>query len=91
MALKGSSSTIEARVLQQHPRKQHALHLAAGQRADGAVLETVEAHRRERLRNPVARGLPMPPKNPVERQSPVPTKSNTEIGKLRSISAVCGR
>ena len=35
--------------------------------------------------------LPMPPKKPVTRHSPVPTKSNTEIGKLRSISAVCGR
>ena len=33
----------QARVLQQHPCKQHALHLPAGQRADGAVLETVEA------------------------------------------------
>ena len=29
----------------------------------------------------------MPPKNPTLRHSPVPTKSNTEIGKLRSMSA----
>ena len=35
--------------------------------------------------------LPMPPKGPVVRQRPVPTKSNTEIGKLLSISALCGR
>ena len=34
--------------------------------------------------------LPMPPNRPMERQSPVPTKSNTESGKLRSMSAVCG-
>jgi hypothetical protein len=33
----------------------------------------------------------MPPKNPVERHRPVPTRSKTEIGKVRSISAVCGR
>src|ERR1700737_1719520 len=35
--------------------------------------------------------LPLPPKNPVLRQSPVPTKSYTEIGKVRSMSTVCGR
>ena len=36
-------------------------------------------------------GLPMPPNQPVARHIPVETKSNTEIGKLRSISAICGR
>ncbi len=35
--------------------------------------------------------LPMPPKNPVVRHRPVPTRSNTEIGKLRSMSTLCGR
>ena len=35
--------------------------------------------------------FPMPPKKPVRRHTPVPTKSNTEIGKLRSMSALCGR
>ena len=39
----------------------------------------------------LALGLPMPPNSPVLRQSPVPTKSNTEIGKLRSMSTLCGR
>ena len=47
----------QARVLQQHARKQHALHLSAGQRADGAVLKSVEADGCERLRNLLARGL----------------------------------
>ena len=39
----------QARVLQQHAREQHALHLAAGQRADRAVLKPVEADGGERL------------------------------------------
>ena len=31
------------------------------------------------------------PKAPLRRHSPSPTKSNTEIGKSRSMSALCGR
>ena len=39
----------DAGVLEKEPREQHALHLAARQRRDGAVLEAGEADRRERL------------------------------------------
>ena len=47
----------QPRILQQYPRKQHALHLPAGQRADAAVFESVEADGGERMRDLVPRSL----------------------------------
>ena len=51
-AIDGVERLIEhdhARILKQEPRKQHALHLPAGQGADGAVLETGQADGGKRL------------------------------------------
>ena len=45
----------QSRVLQQHAREQHALHLTAGQRADRAVFKSVEADGGERSRDLVPR------------------------------------
>ena len=98
MAVNGSSSTISARVLQQQPRKQHALHLAAGQRADGALLEAGEADggdaRLRSLRDPCGRRRR---KRLSRRHSPiadhvvdVDRKRAVDIGDLRQIGDVAG-
>src|SRR5215208_1758193 len=55
--VKGLVKHDQPRVLQQYPRKQHALHLSAGERANGAVFKTVEADGSERLRDVAARTL----------------------------------
>ena len=53
----------QPRILQQQPREQHALHLPARQRADGAPLEAGETDRGDRSLGSCARSvLPMPPK-----------------------------
>jgi hypothetical protein len=78
----------QPRVLRQYPREQHAAS-AAGQRANAAVLKTVEADGGGACA--ILSQLICPCRQSVERQSPVPTRSNTEIGKLRSMSTVCGR
>ena len=54
MALNGSSSTITRASCSKQPREQHALHLAARQRADRALLEAGEADRCDRRLDRVA-------------------------------------
>ena len=82
----------QARILQQQPREQDALQLAARQRADRPRAERRRARpppapaRSARARRRRRRGTP-----PVERHRPMATKSPTEIGNERSTSASCGR
>ena len=45
----------DAGVLQQQPCKQHALHLAARQRPNGAILEARKPNRRDRVFDRIAR------------------------------------
>src|SRR5579863_1635412 len=85
----------QARILQQHPRKQHALHLPAGQRADGAVLKTAQADGCERLRDSPARVLadaaektdlaPQPGADEIKNRN---RKAAVDIHRLRQIGDV---
>ena len=80
-ARNGSSSRMRARVLQEQAREQHALELAARQRADHAIGEVVQAERGERLRPPPACACASIPRQmPISRHSPMATQSNTVIG-----------
>ena len=78
-------------VLQQQPREQHALKLAARQRADRAGREIDQPDRGQRAGDLVVALAVEPRQAPISRHSPIATQSNTEIGKLRSISICCGR
>ncbi len=84
-----------ARVLQQQAREQHALHLAARQRADRPLLEAGEADRRERLLDRVAHlaadaaeqagAAPQPHRHHVV---DVDRKAAVDLGDLRQIGDV---
>jgi len=82
-------------VLQQHPRKQHALHLPARQRADIAAFKAGETNRCQRLRDPGARRFtdaakksgraPQPGADEVEHRD---RKAAVDIGGLRQIGDI---
>ena len=77
-------------VLQQQPREQHPLELTAGQRPDRARGEIDQPDCCQRA--VTSRRLASSPRQaPISRHSPIATQSNTEIGKLRSISICCGK
>src|SRR5690606_3293034 len=80
----------ELRILQQEAREECALHLAAGKRADGAILEARRSRASARATLALS-ALSTPPNRPLFFHSPVDTRSNTVIGKPASISAICGR
>ena len=65
----------DAGVLQQKPREQHALHLPARQRADGAALETGQSDSSDGIADFLARILADAAEIPAFRQSPIDTMS----------------
>ena len=82
----------ERGVLQQQAREQHALELAARQRADRTMPEVLQADSGERAADALLRARASSPRQaPILRHSPIATQSNTEMGKLRSMSICCGR
>ena len=66
----------QTRILQQQAGEQHALHLAAGKRADDALLESGQPDGCDGgFDRALILSLPIPPKNPFRRHNPIATMS----------------
>ena len=89
-AREGLVEQQDVRLLGERPGEEHALLLAAGELADGALLELGDAELVQAARHHLAVGGPGRRNQPRRPYRPIITTSCTVTGKLQSISSRWG-